>query len=75
MPYQHKSITNNPNVKVVMEYNYIDHYIYLIPLSVPACITQTHLNANFWEVDFHSQLFSTVHIRVVGFLKSTLQLM
>lgn len=37
-------------------------------------LSKAYLNSNFWEVDFHRQLFSTVYIWVVGLLKGTLEL-
>lgn len=36
--------------------------------------SKAYLNSNFWEVDFHGQLFSTVHVGVVGLLKGALEL-
>lgn len=47
-------------------------------MTTEACLNtllQTYLHSYFWEIDLHGQLFSTVHIGVVGFLKSSFQLM
>lgn len=35
----------------------------------------SHLNSDLWEAHFHGELLAAVHIRVVGLLEGTLQLM
>lgn len=42
----------------------------------PVCHEElSYLNADFWQVDLHSQLLPTVDIWVVGLLEGSLQLM
>lgn len=35
----------------------------------------SYLNSHFGQVDLHRQFLSAVHVRIVGFLKSSLQFM